>query len=84
MTREGRRNALELMEEVFKGLPIEGTVSVTQLAERLDSTWEVADKYLTMIWRIQHGPRVIPIRQEGTRNVNWRKDYGSLPDEVKT
>jgi hypothetical protein len=83
MAHQGKRNAVESIEEIFRALPLDGTVSAAQLAVRLGSTWGVANKYLTLIWRIQHGPRVIAMREEGTQNVNWRRDYGSLPDEVK-
>ena len=80
----GRKTAIEIIETIFEALPTDGTVTVKQLAKRIESTWRTTDAYLDIIWRIQHGPRVITMRSEGTRIVNWRKDYGKLPDEVSS
>ena len=77
-----RKSSIEILEIIFEALPTDGTVTVKQLAKRIKSTWRTADAYLDIIWRIQHGPRIMPMRAEGTRIVNWRKDYGKLPEEV--
>ena len=79
--KRGRKSVESLVEAILQEIPTSNVINVLQLSESVNCSWRTAEKWLSLIWRIQRGPKIFALKQEGGKRLVWQKERGSLPDK---